>query len=578
MSDAAVPQGREISAANSERPVALGLSSVFLLLTVLAFGPLALEHFQWLWRRPQYQFFPLILGCSALVILARLPAAGETCGQPLASTMAAVLATLTIGVAMCVGSPWLATLALILLIGAAVSAVCPAQEWRIVRPAWWLLFLVLPLPFGMSERLLETLQRTAAQAASVVLDATGVRHSLAGNVVELPGHRLFVDEACSGVHSLFALVAVTASWIVISEWRMVLAVPLLVSTACWAVVMNVARIAMIVLLRPYGIDLATGWQHTALGLALFALTLVCLAGTGCLIKFLFAPMTGGGMTPPNPSNRLSLLWDRVTLPHSRFSQDNETVSSARPSKSSLRWSQLCWNGAAAGLAGLAGVQWLVLPQDSPGALGPGDQAFEAITADLVAESTLEGADFRLVTRNADDELGAVSKTWTFESDSSRVIASVDGPFDGWHDLTRCYRSLGWSVVDGDLVNRAEAANLAARSGRPATVVCLERASGDYAVLIFSFLRTDGQPLAAWERELDMPARVRGRLRRAPLARLLPASRIPDTLQVPGILQYQLLTVLTNRPDDQAVAAAATVFREFEEALLRRLSDMGSHRK
>lgn len=77
--------------------------------------------------------------------------------------------------------------------------------------AWWLPFTLLvlsvPLPELIRSTLALPLQFKASELGAALLEWRNVPVRLAGNVIQLPGHRLFVTEACSGLRSLTALLS-----------------------------------------------------------------------------------------------------------------------------------------------------------------------------------------------------------------------------------------------------------------------------------------------------------------------------------------------------------------------------------
>lgn len=85
-----------------------------------------------------------------------------------------------------------------------------ALGWRQVL-AWWLPFTLLalsiPLPSLISTKLSLPLQFKASAMGAALLEMRHVPVELAGNVIRLPGHQLFVTEACSGLRSLTALLS-----------------------------------------------------------------------------------------------------------------------------------------------------------------------------------------------------------------------------------------------------------------------------------------------------------------------------------------------------------------------------------
>lgn len=82
--------------------------------------------------------------------------------------------------------------------------------WRQLL-AWWLpvtlLTLSVPLPEIVVAGLALPLQFQASELGAAILQARHVPVELMGNVIRLPGHELFVTEACSGLRSLTALLS-----------------------------------------------------------------------------------------------------------------------------------------------------------------------------------------------------------------------------------------------------------------------------------------------------------------------------------------------------------------------------------
>lgn len=76
---------------------------------------------------------------------------------------------------------------------------------------WWLpvalLLLAMPLPAVVLGSLALPLQFKASQMGAALLEWRQVPVLLDGNVIRLPGHTLFVTEACSGLRSLASLLA-----------------------------------------------------------------------------------------------------------------------------------------------------------------------------------------------------------------------------------------------------------------------------------------------------------------------------------------------------------------------------------
>ena len=76
---------------------------------------------------------------------------------------------------------------------------------------WWLPVLLLGLSMPLPEIVLVSLalplQFQASKLGAAMLSTRGIPVHLDGNVIRLPGHDLFVTEACSGLRSLTALLS-----------------------------------------------------------------------------------------------------------------------------------------------------------------------------------------------------------------------------------------------------------------------------------------------------------------------------------------------------------------------------------
>jgi exosortase len=84
--------------------------------------------------------------------------------------------------------------------------------WGFRQVLWWwlptlLLALSVPLPEIVMSSLALPLQLQASKMGAALLSARDIPVQLAGNVIRLPGHDLFVTEACSGLRSLTALLS-----------------------------------------------------------------------------------------------------------------------------------------------------------------------------------------------------------------------------------------------------------------------------------------------------------------------------------------------------------------------------------
>ncbi len=117
-------------------------------------------------------------------------------------------------------------------------------------------------------------------------------HLTEGNVIKITSRPLMVEEACSGVSSLFAVVGVTLFYVLWTGRKPVAAALLVLAASFWVVLGNIARVVAVVFAEAtWGIDLASDWRHEVGGFVIFAAVLGLTLSTDRLLRFLAALTT-----------------------------------------------------------------------------------------------------------------------------------------------------------------------------------------------------------------------------------------------------------------------------------------------
>jgi exosortase len=196
-------QSHDIDGKSTERLTLIALTgSAFL---ALYFSPLRTLLRDW-WSHPEAQH-GLLLGPLAVFLAWKSGFVREAKGQALLGTLILVGAVLIRYASELAAE--LFTMRLSLLLGILGLVVF---FWG-VRQAikWWLSFVLvalsIPLPQVVLSSLAFPLQIRASRLGAFLLEIRDVPVLLEGNVIHIPGQALFVTEACSGLRSLTALVA-----------------------------------------------------------------------------------------------------------------------------------------------------------------------------------------------------------------------------------------------------------------------------------------------------------------------------------------------------------------------------------
>lgn len=254
-----------------------------------------------LWNLEHYQFFPFALGAFAyFVFQRRFPGNFHwtTFGWCLV-----VLDVLLLVAAFYLRSPLFAYAGAIALTSAVCRAIPDAQYESSLGYLVLLLLITVRLPQGLDMDAIHWLQRMTTGVASHLLNHLGFLHLCSGNVLEFPGKRFLVEEACSGVQSLFTLLFLAA--IITCGYRRKLFHTLLVllSAACFAGLLNILRVAAIsIAWSEYQHDLSVGWQHDLVGHLALVIAAALVYSADATIEFICSPV------PDAPGARLSAVY------------------------------------------------------------------------------------------------------------------------------------------------------------------------------------------------------------------------------------------------------------------------------
>ncbi len=286
-----------------------------LMLFGLCFGPWLFIHFEHLWHREHYQFFPMMLLAVAGICWSRISDArqnGMTFKSLVLSIPIAVLAALLFAAAARLFSPWLAFLS------ALVIAWLLFRNIPFGRSSIAPLLILLPLPFAIDGEFVHGLQRASSRGASAILDLLSVQHLMSGNVLEVADRTFFVEEACSGIGSVFLLLATAAIYASWRELRLIAAIPFMLAAIFWAVAGNTFRIAAVAIAHErYATDLSKGTEHDVLGSATYVASLLLLIMTEQVILLLFDPIAVNVASKSSlrlrTSERLATFWNLWTI-------------------------------------------------------------------------------------------------------------------------------------------------------------------------------------------------------------------------------------------------------------------------
>ena len=287
---------------------------LWLWLIALLHVPMVVIQYVRLWSYEHYQFFPFALGAFAwLVATRRIKSAFA---WPLHSTALLVLDLLFLGAGYFLNSPWLVCIGAIFLCFSVCFALRDSEVDSSLAYLGLLPLITIRLPLAMDTQVIQWLQKATTHVASDFLNHFGYLHLREGNVLEFPAKRFLVEEACSGVQSLFTLLFLAALIACGHRRRWLHTILVLISAFCFAGLMNVIRVASVSMAWfSLEVDLTTGWQHDAIGYAALIVAAMLVFSADAFLSLIFAPVPdipGGGVSSMI-RNPVTSIWNWLFL-------------------------------------------------------------------------------------------------------------------------------------------------------------------------------------------------------------------------------------------------------------------------
>lgn len=158
---------------------------------------------------------------------------------------------------------------------------------KIWFPLFFLLFMI-PIPYVIYYAISFPMQQLASVITVYGLDFLGMAVIRQGNIIHVGNHSLEVAEACSGIRSLVALLALGAIFARSSQKRFSAQFVLFLSTIPIAVVGNVIRVLLTTILVATGGDFILEEPfHSGMGLIVFIVAFVGLSLLSVILRRVF---------------------------------------------------------------------------------------------------------------------------------------------------------------------------------------------------------------------------------------------------------------------------------------------------
>ena len=166
-----------------------------------------------------------------------------------------------------------------------VGCIANAYGWQMVRalsyPLATLLLMITP-PTFIFERVTLSLQLLASRLGEIFLEAFGFSVLREGNILQLVGVKLSVEEACSGIRSLMAILFMCTLYNYFFVDGRTMRASIFVAAIPIAILGNACRIVATGMASQYNPSLVSGVAHET-----FGYVSVAIAAAGCIAAHIF---------------------------------------------------------------------------------------------------------------------------------------------------------------------------------------------------------------------------------------------------------------------------------------------------
>lgn len=446
--------------------------------------------------------------------------------------------------------------------------------------------MTLPLPMNLDVQLIGVLQSSSSWACSMALDALTVPNFRLANVIEVRDRQLFVEEACSGIGSMFALLAAASLLLLVNGRSLMVSAITLFSVPVWAMLGNFVRLLAIALAQHiYERDLSHGTDHEILGMATFLLAAGGLWMTEWFVANLLQPMPPSAPEAafmiqtvnaligwPNPDPFANNVDAEHHSPQERAAREAKIAAElARKEEAKVKVQPTSLKPvritiqAAAIIGLLVSLAPLVLllrgrPSDifaynlpafdeSQLAKFPGPESMPEQLGEWKRVA------FRPETRSSAIFFGAHSRIWDYRNNANEFKLSMDFPFRGSHPLEVCYRSTGWKIdkIESKTVDDEE---------WPWTELRMRNDFGVAAIVCYATLTEEGMPFVTKEETL---------LAGKPSHGIVAALSSPSSLFQPICYQVQLLCEVREKLSDEELVDIRKQFLAARKDILAKVA-------
>jgi exosortase len=224
------------------------------------------------WEDPNYSHGLLIPFFVAFVFWRERARYRHLLVQPSNAGLLVMIAAIVLLLAGSLGSdPLTARVSLLMLLAGLVLVLAGRAALRAAAFPLGCLVLMIPIPTILLNQIVVPLQSLASRLATTALEAFGYAVLREGNILNIGDSAIEVAEACSGIRSLFSIIALAVGYGYITKSRLWVRLAIVVAMVPVTIAANAVRVVSAGLVAYHlGPERVEGFLHTFSGLLVFA--------------------------------------------------------------------------------------------------------------------------------------------------------------------------------------------------------------------------------------------------------------------------------------------------------------------
>lgn len=577
--------------------------------------------------KPHYEFFPILMVGIIFLTRQRLTLVDESSlrpGHPLVSLAMGIASVPFLLIGCFQPSTLFAFIGTVSAFSMVLNSIGGWALIRTISPIFVLVALITPPPGELDTLLTLRLQRLSVIIASRTLDMFGIFHVVNMNTLEVDGQRFLVEEACSGIQSLFSILAF-AVFYAIWNYRGIFRTGLLLTGAVlFDLTLNVFRICLGVIAKVTGdIDLLSGTPHEILGIIVFVLGLLLTLSWEFVLEEVYLSSTASagklrmilrrifsGKKKPIPAGKgqpqaiVTTAVNSSAMAVEKSSVSNKSKTISKPVRKVFVGALVVWAVMVLPLSALASMR-VFREQMRQSTAKKDDRVQEALASkgeerlkklEELTQKTratftppLQIGDWKLLPESVQSSqrtlsFGSKSESFAYQNGNRQILVSIDYPFYGYHDLNICYDMGGWKV------NVLPAESTGSTPELPYNISALSRGVDQKGLLVYSAFIADGNwkiepPEARYEMESGNKGGLAGNFINRGIYRLnkmltdIPAmlknASKPEVDSYYENFQLQALVVGTDNPSQADRDAVQNFFRQAAPELKQKFMEAKS---